>query len=95
MTPTDDFNRAVSLAAERGYKYPELWGSTVTGKVLVVYTKDGVAVNYADEILAPRGLAEFDQRCPDWQEACRLLGMLPPARDEIEPTRDTLHPQGF
>lgn len=71
---TDDRNRAVILAAERGYAHPTL----VNGK-LMVYV-DGIAVDYSDEILAPRGLAEYERLCHDWKTACHLLGMLPPAR---------------
>lgn len=77
---SQDYNEAVILAAERGYHSPELWGSSVTGKALVVYTRDNLAVNWCDEILAPRSLAKIGQRCPDWREACRLLGMVPPTR---------------
>lgn len=71
---TDNRNRAVILAAERGYAHPML----VKGKLIV--HRDGVAVDYSDEILAPMGLAEYEHLCLDWKHACHLLGMLPPAR---------------
>lgn len=74
INTTDDKNLAVILAAERGYAHPTL----AKGK-LVVYV-DGVVVDYVDEILVPRGLAEYERLCHDWKTACHLLGMLPPAR---------------
>ena len=66
---------ALKLARERGYNHVTL----VHGWLIV----DGI--DYVAEILAPRGLAERGHACPDWSEACRLLGMLPPARNGGQP----------
>lgn len=84
----DDHCEATVLALERGYYNPVLRNGH-----LVVY-RDGVAIDYVETILYPRGLAAFGQTCTDWHEACRLLSLLPPARG-VEPMRDSLHPEGF
>lgn len=90
MSATDDRNECVLLALERGYTDP-----TLRNGHLVVYRRHE-ALDYVDGILAPRGLVPWHHLCPDWREARRLLGMLPPARCvQLEPTRDSLHPQGF
>ena len=69
---TDDRNECQILAMERGYDSPVLRNGH-----LVVYYR-GQALDYVDEILAPRGMVQWHHQCPDWKEAKRLLGMLPP-----------------
>lgn len=71
---SSDRNEAVLLAAERGYRDPVLRNGH-----LVVH-RNGVAIDWATEILYPMGLAPYGALCSDWREACRLLGMVPPTR---------------
>lgn len=71
---TEVRNRAAILAAERGYAHPTLRN----GRLKVWY--DGEEVDWVAIVLAPRGLVQPGQSCYDWDGACLLLGMVPPAR---------------
>ena len=86
----DDYDECVRLADERGYHDVELRRG-----ILVTHYK-GMPIDYVAYVLAPRGLVSHNHRCHTWQEARRLLGMMPPARKrEVEPTKDSMHPEGF
>lgn len=70
ITNTKNRGTALLLARELGYRHAVL----INGGLIV----DGT--DYIRDILAPRGLVSWDHKCNDWAEACRLLGLLPPAR---------------
>lgn len=67
------------LALERGYRNPRI----VNGALLVDTTT--WTYDYADEVLAPRGLIPWEYRVKGWLDAKRLLSMLPPARGHRGP----------
>jgi hypothetical protein len=73
---TDEYlrDKLSALARERGYHSP-----TLRNGHLVVYRGE-LAVDYALEILEPLGLVRGHPLCRDLNEACRLMGLLPPAR---------------
>lgn len=79
MTVSELRNEASLLAAERGFTHPNLCTRDEEGSRLLL-SWHNEEIDWVRDVLAPRGLVSHDHQCRDWEEAVRLLGMVPPLR---------------